>query len=301
MATLGSLGMGLTAEQVAAFREEGVVVVEDLLRDEDLAPVIAEYEAWIDRRARELAAEGKIGDLRAGEPFERRIASLYAQAPEIAEGMDLMQARGPASFAFMRNARLLDAVETLVGPEIACSPIQHIRAKPPAALTGERAGFYNVPWHQDAGVTWAEADDSNIVTCWLPLTDATVENGCMEVMPGAWKRGYLEHQAAGGTTIRPDLLPGIPPRAVPVRKGGVIFMHRYTPHRSTPNFSDTVRWSLDLRYQPTGQPTGRPFHPDFVARSRRDPASVLTDHAVWSRRWVEALETSRGIQAHRVK
>jgi ectoine hydroxylase-related dioxygenase (phytanoyl-CoA dioxygenase family) len=293
--------MGLTAEQVVVFREEGVLVVEELLRDEDLAPVIAEYEAWIDRRARELAAEGKIGDLRDGEPFERRIASLYAQATEIVEGMDLMHSRCPAAFAFMRNTRLLDAVETLVGPEITCSPIQHIRAKPPAALSGERAGFYNVPWHQDAGVTWVEADDSNIVTCWLPLTGATVENGCMEVMPGAWKRGYLEHQAEGGTTIRPDLLPGIPPRAVPVRKGGVIFMHRYTPHRSTPNFSDTVRWSLDLRYQPTGQPTGRPFHPDFVARSRRDPARVLTDHAVWSRRWVEALATSRGIQAHRVK
>jgi ectoine hydroxylase-related dioxygenase (phytanoyl-CoA dioxygenase family) len=200
----------------------------------------------------------------------------------------------------MRNKNLLDAVECLVGPEIICSPIQHIRAKPPAASSGAGPGFYNVPWHQDAGVTWEEADDSDIVTCWLPLVDATVENGCMEVMPGVFRSGYLEHQAEGGTTIRPDLLPGTSPRPVPVKKGGVIFMHRHTPHRSVPNVSDHVRWSIDLRYQKTGTPTGRPFHPDFVVRSRSHPESVLTEHTAWVGLWTEALGKPHP-KAHRVK
>lgn len=292
--------MGLTAEQVAAFREEGVLVAENVLTDADLAPVIAEYEEWIAHRARALAEEGKLTDLHADAPFARRVALLYAQTPDIIQDMDIMTVCGTATFAFLRNRRLLDAVESLIGPEITCNPIQHIRAKPPASSSGEGAGYFNVPWHQDSGVTWEEADATDIITCWLPLVDATVENGCMEVMPGAWKGGYLQHQAEGGTTIRPELRPDIPPRPVPVRKGGVIFMHRLTPHRSTPNYSDQVRWSLDLRYQPTGLPTGRPFHPEFVARSRRNPESVLTDHAEWSRRWKEALATSQGIKAHRV-
>ena len=77
-------------------------------------------------------------------------------------------------------------------------------------------------------------------------------------------------------------------------------MHRCTPHHSTPNFTTGVRWSLDLRYQPTGVPTGRPFHPAFVVRSPTQPESVLTDHAEWSRRWQEALANSAGIHAHRV-
>ena len=291
--------MGLTTNQADTFHEKGFLVVENVLTDADLAPVIAEYEAWIERRACALAAEGKITDLYPDAPFERRLGLLYSQSPEIASGLDIMYARGPATFAFLRNEHLLDAVESLVGPEITCSPIQHIRAKPPASSAGEGAGFYNVPWHQDAGVTWEEADSANIVTCWMPLVDATVENGCMEVMPGVWKGGYRAHQAEGGTTIRPDLLPDIAPVPVPVKKGGIIFMHRHTPHRSTPNHTDTVRWSLDLRYQPTGSPTGRPFHPEFVARSRH-PETVLTDHAEWSRRWEQALENSRGIKAHRV-
>lgn len=291
--------MRLSASQADRFREEGVLVVEDLLTEDDLAPVIAEYADWIDARARQLAAEGKLTALFPEEPFDRRLGRLYAQTPEITHGLDIMFVRGEATFAFLHNARLLDAVEMLIGTEITCSPIQHIRAKPPAAASGTGNGFFNVPWHQDAGVTWQEADSSDIVTCWMPLVDATVENGCMEVMPGVWKAGYLDHQAEGGTTIRPDLLPRVAPMPVPVRKGGVIFMHRHTPHRSTPNYTQQVRWSLDLRYQPSGTPTGRPFHPEFIARSRLHPDTELWDHAEWSRRWQQALESAQGIKAHR--
>lgn len=295
---------GLSAEQVRTFREEGVLVAEGVLTEEDLAPLIVEYGDWIDTRARLLAEMGKITDLHADAPFAKRVALLYAQSPDILSGMDIMTVLGPATFEFLHNPHLLDAVEALIGPEITCNPIQHIRAKPPAEHSGTGAGFYNVPWHQDAGVTWEEADNSDIVTCWLPLVDATVENGCMEVMPNVWKEGYRTHQAEGGTTIRPDLLPAAEVRPVPVHKGGIIFMHRYTPHRSTPNYSDHTRWSVDLRFQPTGQPTGRPFHPAFIVRSRQHPETVCNDYngyEAWKQRWQEALTNAKGVQAHRVK
>ncbi len=292
--------MKLSEEQVQAFREEGVVVVEHVVADDDLVPLIAAYENWIDRRAWDLKEAGEIRDLHEDEPFEKRVGLLYEQTPHITDGLDIMQARLPQMFDFLHNEHLLDAVESLIGPEITCSPIQHIRAKPPAKASGTGAGFFNVPWHQDSGVTWDEADNSEIVTCWMALVDATIENGCMEVLPGAWKRGHLTHQAEGGTTIRPDLMPEITPRPVPVKKGGIVFMHRHTPHRSTPNFSDHVRWSLDMRFQPAGTPTGRPFHPDFIARSESNPNSVLTDWAIWDQMWAEALAKPMPT-AHRVK
>ena len=294
--------MKLTDQQVRTFRQDGVLVAEGILTDQDLAPVIAEYQAHIDRHARDLQAQGKITDLAEDADFAHRYARLYEQTVEIGYGLDIMELRSRAVFAFLRNENLLDAVECLVGPEIICSPIQHLRAKPPARSEAEKGvSFYNVPWHQDAGVTWEEADDSEIVTCWIPIVDATVENGCMELIPGAFRGGYLEHQAEGGTTIRPDLMPEMRPVPAPVRKGGAIFMHRWTPHHSTPNLSDSVRWSIDLRYQPTGTPTGRPFHPSFVVRSRQNPSSVLTDHAEWAGLWEEALVSARGVQMHRVK
>ena len=292
--------MPLTPTQINQFREDGYLVAEDVVPANDVEPVIEEYAAWIDQKARQLYEEGKIADLCSNANFSHRFACLYAQNPAIAQGMDIMHMRGPATFAFLRNPRLLDAVEALIGPEITCNPIQHIRAKPPSTRQG--TDFYTVPWHQDLGVTWAEADHSDIITCWLALVDATVENGCMEVLPGVWKEGLLPHQAGeGGANIPAAALPAnINPVAVPVKKGGVVFMHRCTPHHSTPNLTNGVRWSLDLRYQPTGAPTGRPFHPEFIARSASHPESVLTNHAEWSRQWQEALANSVGIQAHRV-
>jgi ectoine hydroxylase-related dioxygenase (phytanoyl-CoA dioxygenase family) len=213
--------------------------------------------------------------------------------------MDITTVLGPATFAFLRNRHLLAAVERIIGSEITCNPIQHVRAKPPAASTKARDAFFEVPWHQDAAVMWEEADDSEIVTCWIPLVDATPTNGCLEVLPKVWRDGYLPHTA--GPEIEPNRLPTVPPRPVPVNRGGVVFLHRHTPHRSTPNLSDHVRWSIDLRYQRTGDPTGRPFHPSFVVHSRERPGSVHTDYAAWCHTWREALAATSGVRAHRIQ
>ena len=59
-------------------------------------------------------------------------------------------------------------------------------------------------------------------------------------------------------------------------KGDLLLMHKAMAHRSTLNKTDEVRWSMDLRYQQTGTPSGRPYYPDFAVRSRSNPASVLT-------------------------
>lgn len=274
----------LTEAQVAQFKTDGVLVAEGVLDNSDLAPVIESYTRWIEAKAQELA----IPDQASNEPFERRFARLHAQDKNIERGMDVMNARLPEFFAFLRCQNLLDAVQQLLGtPELIVSPIQHLRGK--VADTSE-GSYFNVPWHQDAAVTWEEADHSEIITCWLPLVDATVENGCMEILPGVWKQGLLPHiGGAGGATIRPNALPEVAPLIAAVKKGGVVFMHRCTPHHSTPNLTDTVRWSLDLRFQPTGTPTGRPWQPSFVVRSEADPASVVTDYTAWDAAWAEAL------------
>src|SRR5439155_6292809 len=284
--------------QIDRFHTNGYLVVEDALTDEDLGLVIREYEERIDRRARELHAAGKLSRLYEEEPFDRRLACICRETMELYPEMDIMHHRGKAAFEFLRNERLLDLVEAFVGPEITCSPIQHIRAKLPAALSPELQGkgdTHVAPWHQDAGVTWADADPYFILTVWIPLVDATPENGCMEILPGLVGMGLLPHhtQTGVGTTVVPEHLPNTEPVALPVKRGGVILMHKEIPHRSTPNRTDTVRWSMDLRYQKTGTPTGRPFHPEFVVRSRAHPASVLTDHAAWCRMWEQRQEQAK--------
>ncbi|MBT3341824.1 MAG: mitomycin antibiotic biosynthesis protein [Gemmatimonadetes bacterium] len=284
--------MSLNQAQLDRFEEDGFLVVEAGLKDEDLGPVIAAYEQHIDRRARELLEEGKITQLHEDAPFDRRLALICAECNEIYPELDIMQLRAPAAFEFLRNKRLLDIVESIVGPEITCSPIQHIRPKLPNGLSPSGSDAHIVPWHQDAGVTWEEADPFEILTVWLPLSPATIENGCLEVIPKTHGTGLWQHESrpGTGTTIVDAALPDIEPVTLPMNKGDVLLQNKEIPHRSLRNLSDTVRWSMDLRYQQTGTPSGRPFHPSFVARSRSNPASELSEYATWNRLWDEAIQ-----------
>ena len=56
-----------------------------------------------------------------------------------------------------------------------------------------------------------------------------------------------------------------------------MIFHPLMPHASLPNISEQYRWSLDLRYNETGQPTGRSHFPEFIARSKAHPENELTD------------------------
>jgi ectoine hydroxylase-related dioxygenase (phytanoyl-CoA dioxygenase family) len=291
----------LTPLALEQFHRNGYLLLEDGLADAQLVPLIAEYESYIDRRASELYAAGQLTQTYAGEPFERRLACISRETGILYPELDIMHLRGPATFAFLRNETLLDIVESLVGPEILCSPIQHLRPKLPSGLTPRGSDPHVVHWHQDAGVTWPEADPYFILTLWIPLVDATPENGCLRLIPGVHKEGLLPHRTKPGlgTAIHGDLLARRPIVTLPMRKGSVLLMHKHTPHSSSRNSTDTVRWSIDLRYQATGTATGRPFYPAFVVRSRTAPSTVMTDYTAWAEQWATAVAQNHGTRVHR--
>ena len=292
--------MHLTPQQLADFDRDGFLHVRGVLTAEDLDPVKAEITEYIDARAVQLQEQGLITNLHREAPFSQRIGLLGEQEPSIV-GFDILSIMGKALFKHLHNPQLLDCVESIIGPEISCNPIQHLRTKPPAKRVKTQKSFYNVPWHQDSGVTTPDSDVSPIITCWMPIGRATEEMGCMRIIPGVHKHGHLPHIAEPGygTQIHPDAMPDVEPVLAACEQGDVIIMHPNTPHHSTPNLSDECRWSLDLRYHITGQPSGRDHYPSFVVRSASNPGSVMTDHAEWCRLWKEALARPKPGFSHR--
>ena len=78
---------------------------------------------------------------------------------------------------------------------------------------------------------------------------------------------------------------------LPVKAGGAVIFDPFVPHASLPNRSGGIRWSFDLRFHRTGQPSGRSHFPEFVARSRSAPQTELRDWRVWRKMWEEARTT----------
>ncbi|WP_211341080.1 hypothetical protein [Paracoccus methylarcula] len=76
-----------------------------------------------------------------------------------------------------------------------------------------------------------------------------------------------------------------------------VVFHPLPPHSSLANRSDGFRRSFDLRYDVTGQSTGRAHFPEFAARSHRDPPQKLTDWRELRRMW-EDTRTRLSGQAH---
>eukprot|EP01051_Picozoa_sp_SAG22_P000318 SAG22_NODE_7_length_40155_cov_25.241356_31_plen_485_part_00 len=110
------------------------------------------------------------------------------------------------------------------------------------------------------------------------MTDTTVENGCLQMLPGV--------AAAKQLTLGHHDDPAVPwPGAMPMdclmQKGDILLLSAYTPHQSTFNLSGSVRWSLDLRFQKVGEPNGRAPQPSFTVRSRRDSRTEERSFASW--------------------
>lgn len=295
----------LTEAEIAQFRTDGWLVVEDALDPARLAAVRAEYEGLLDRLCAGWTAEGRLPPLRPGTGpdgagFFEKLRAAYEAGCDWFQPMDISLPGGPiaadtpfhfgpAVFEMVRAPRILDVVESLIGGEITSNPIQHVRIKPPAARLRPdeaRAHITRTDWHQDRAVALESADDTDMVTVWLAITDATVDNGCLQVIPGL--PGMLAHCPLGQTAIPARMLDTARAIPLPVKAGSAILFHPLTPHSSLPNVSNRFRWSFDLRYNRTGQPTGRDHFPGFVARSRANPSSELTDWRAWAGMWEEA-------------
>ncbi|MGI5129824.1 phytanoyl-CoA dioxygenase family protein [Pseudonocardia sp. CA-107938] len=290
------------------FDEHGYLVIEDVFDIEtEIDAVVAEYTELLDRQAQQWYADGTISSTYEDLPFAQRFARVLVETgapgfqpfdislPSRGVTADTPMHAGPGVFALLTSPRLLDVVEQFVGGEILANPIQHVRIKPPERMLPNRMGASLLTasaWHQDQGVALPEVDDTNMLTVWIAVSDATVENGCLCVVPRSHRRGLITHCPGGQERplAIPDRLVGDDVVPLPVRRGGIVLLHRQTMHSSLSNEGDGARWSFDLRYQPVGQPTGRPLYPSFVARSRTAPETAVTDWREWASLWEQARE-----------
>src|SRR5262245_38790052 len=143
---------------------------------------------------------------------------------------------------------VLDAVEDLIGPDIR---LFHLTVWPKDAGSGAY-----VSWHQDA--TYFALEPACHVTAWVALTDAPVEAGCMEVVPGSHKLGQLPHAElqdtenllSRGQTLAVDV-DRQRTAFMPVEAGQFSLDHHHPVNHEQPNRSLDRRIGLGISYIPT--------------------------------------------------
>jgi phytanoyl-CoA hydroxylase len=288
---------------------DGYVVVEDLFDPEaDFAPLIADWDEVLSGIAEGLMAEGSLSRAYDELPFEERLVAVSAESGRnIPQPFDISLPQknitaetpmhlGDSVFGVITDPRLLEIVARLIGPEVISNPVQHVRMKlPERALSSEGESNFlagSVSWHQDLGVLTEEADTATILSVWVAVTDATVDNGCLQVIPGSHRKDLIDHCPANGNLGIPDKLLALQEAVpVPMRAGSALIFGQQLVHGSLDNRTESdVRISMDLRYQPPGQPSGRPDFPSFLARSSASPEAVLSDPEEWRRLWRAAQD-----------
>ncbi len=228
----------LPPQKIEEFRTRGFVQVPRITSDEELEWLRLVYDA--------LFTE-KRGSFRGGYfDLTRRYES---------EGEDLLpqiiapEARFPQlkETAFWKNGEKL--ARQLLGIEAGnqIGGWGHMIRKP--ARIGE-----SLPWHQDEAY-WDPAFDYVALGCWMPLDKATIESGCMSMIPGSHLGDILPHRhlhddpSVHGIETSPD--PADIARAVtlPTPAGGAVLHHRRMLHMSGPNVSDHVRRAYANEWQ----------------------------------------------------
>lgn len=151
----------------------------------------------------------------------------------------------PFVAGLVRHPAILDAVESIIGPDILLWDS--------AFIVKEPGGGKRVSWHQDL-TYWGIAPDDGVVSIWLALAPATVESGCMKMIPGSHLGPSLPHRdtfAADNILTRGQEIDGIDEaRAVDVvlQPGEMSLHHGRVVHGSQPNRSADRRIGFNAQY-----------------------------------------------------
>jgi phytanoyl-CoA hydroxylase len=139
----------------------------------------------------------------------------------------------PLMHQTLSHTSIVDVLTQVIGPNVKSMQ---------SMLFIKASGKPGQAWHQDE--FYIPTRDRSLLGAWIALDDATVENGCLWVIPGSHKHGILwpQHQqrdsrfdCAGEATFFPysddDAVP------VEVKRGSIVFFNGYLLHRSLPNYA----------------------------------------------------------------
>jgi phytanoyl-CoA hydroxylase len=219
----GYYSLPLPEEAVSFYRENGFLVVENCIPAEGISE-LREETTQVCRGNR--GAFGGITEAQAGETDDdvlRRYLCIHFPH-KISDTMK----------GYVAHPSYVDALSRIIGPNVKCMQ---------SMLFMKASGKPGQAWHQDE--FYIPTRDASLTGGWLAMDDATVENGCLWILPGSHRRKIIYPQQANQDDKRFDCagiaykFPYHDEDSVPVevKAGSIVFFNGYLLHRSMPNYA----------------------------------------------------------------
>lgn len=251
----------LSAEMLADFHEHGVLILENFvsvercqaLRQRTLE-LIEDFDPADVRHVFSAVEQTQLGDKYFEESGDK--IRFFFEKDAFDENGELRHAKenslnkighalhdlDPVFDSFSRTPELAAAVASLSYDEPVILQSMYI-FKPPQ-IGGE------VQCHQDS--TYLYTDPESCIGFWFALEDATLENGCMQFIPGVHKQALkqVQYRAADGKmtmrTLDKNPWPEGATVAAEAKAGTLVIFDGRAPHLSGPNLSDKSRHAYTL-------------------------------------------------------
>jgi phytanoyl-CoA hydroxylase len=145
----------------------------------------------------------------------------------------------PRLAAASQHPRLMAATHQLIGE--GARLIQDMALLKPPFKGSEK------PWHQDAAYfDWLPL--GGVLGTWIALDEATIENGCMQVMPASHLAGPAPHFHVRDCQIDDKHIQVNRAVPIPLQPGGVLFFSGLLQHGTPPNMTAHRRRALQFHY-----------------------------------------------------
>ncbi len=244
----------LSPAQIATYQEDGILVINDVFPPEEIAALRAQVDAC-----------------QATSAYRSQAGTFHCLG---------ITEQHPSFLALARDPRLMALLIPLIGPDIILMHSKLV-SKPLLADHGP------VAWHQDGA--FFPHTNGDVPTVMVMLDDATVDNGCLHMIPGSHRLGYLDHHNEDGWFCGESqrrVWEEHPEQVVPItpRLGGVSIHHPLMLHGSPANRSGAPRRGLAFACRAADSmqlgdviwsETGLVLHGRLTGHVRCDPTPIL--------------------------
>jgi phytanoyl-CoA hydroxylase len=222
-------------EELARFRDDGYVAMEGIFSTDEVEDAKGAVSDLAHRRTSNDLVTFQEEPFYASGGYDERVDDPELRVRSM---RNFCQAE-PRLASIVDHPRLRGLVDGLLGA-------RHVLLQETALLKPAFRGAEK-PWHQDSAYFDYQPLDE-IIGVWIALDPATVDNGCMQIVPGSHRNGPARHYHIRDCQIEDALVAVDRAVVVPLKPGGALFFSALLHHGTPPNASPDRRRALQFHF-----------------------------------------------------